>query len=334
MFCFQGMLCSTTMGAFIWTRPSPRRLDIFVWRFLTRPEDFLVAQDLAPILDRIDDHDIVSYTTTGQACHRGSFSILAKRFLFPQIAGSYRGSYFSKIGLLIPTIATCFRSHCMISILCCSWLPLPPAWSPWLPLQPCLPSFVSLHDLHSGLLSAAPATLPPLICPSLICPPAWSPLGCRCRLVSLHLSPCMISILGCSWLSLPCLPSFFSLFWAAALSPFICPPAWSSFVPLHDLLLAAVAALSPFICLPAWSPFWAALGVSLHLSPCMISILGCSWLPLPPCLPSFVSLHDLHSGLLLPAVAALSPFICLVTLHSLSFVSQLLRERYLGSMPV
>ena len=177
----------------------------------------------------------------------------------------------------------------MISIQACSWLPLPP----------CLPSFVSLHDLHSGLLLAAAAALSPFICL-----PAWSPfrpaLGCRCRLVSLHLSPCMISIQACSWLPLPpCLPSF---------------------VSLHDLhsglLLAAAAALSPFICLPAWSPFRPALGcrcrlVSLHLSPCMISIQACSWLPLPPCLPSFVSLHDLHSGLLLAAAAALSPFICL-----------------------
>ena len=43
---------------------------------------------------------------------------------------------------------------------------------------------------------------------------------------------------------------------------------------LHDfpvaLFLAAAAALS---CLPSLSPF-------------MISLLGCSWLPLPPCLPS------------------------------------------------
>eukprot|EP00913_Durusdinium_trenchii_P017885 g16805.t1 len=36
--------------------------------------DFLVARDLSPVLDRIEDHDIVSYTTTGQACHRGTFS--------------------------------------------------------------------------------------------------------------------------------------------------------------------------------------------------------------------------------------------------------------------
>ena len=60
-------------------------------------------------------------------------------------------------------------------------------------------------------------------------------------------------------------------------------------------------------------------------------------MPLPRCLPSFVSLHDLHSGLLLAAAVALSPFICLpswspfwaapclpsfVSLHSLSFASQ------------
>ncbi|OLP91771.1 hypothetical protein AK812_SmicGene26489 [Symbiodinium microadriaticum] len=36
--------------------------------------DFLVAKDLAPILDRINDHDLISYTTSGQSCRRGSFS--------------------------------------------------------------------------------------------------------------------------------------------------------------------------------------------------------------------------------------------------------------------
>ena len=222
-----------------------------------------------------------------------------------------------------------------------------------MPLPPCLPSFFSLPYLHSGLLSAAAAAL----------------------------SPCMISIMDCSWLPLPpCLPSFVSLHdlhtglllaWLP-LPP--CLPAWSPFwaalgcpcrlVSLHDLhcglLLAAAAALSPFICLPAWSPYWAALGLAAAaaLSPCMISILGCSWLPLPPCLPSFVSawspfwaalgcccrlvtlhlspawspfwaalgcrcrlvsLHDLHSGLLL-AAAALSPFIlppCMISILGL-----------------
>ena len=128
--------------------------------------------------------------------------------IFPQIAGSYRGSYFSMPGLLIPKIAKwswcrcrlvlLHLSPCMISILGCSWLPLPP----------CLASFVSLHDLHSGLLFAAAAA-----CSCCICLPSWSPfwapLGCRCRLCLLHLSPFMISILGSSWLPLPpCLPSF------------------------------------------------------------------------------------------------------------------------------
>ena len=64
--------------------------------------------------------------------------------------------------------------------------------------------------------------------------------------------------------------------------------------------------------LPPCLPSFVCL-VSLHLSPFMISILVCSWLPLPlpPCLPAFVSLHDLHSGLLLAAAAALSPCVCL-----------------------
>ena len=38
--------------------------------------------------------------------------------------------------------------------------------------------------------------------------------------------------------------------------------------------------------------------------------------PLPPCFPAFVSLHDLHSGLLLAAAAAMSPkFVSLHDLH-------------------
>ena len=62
--------------------------------------------------------------------------------------------------------------------------------------------------------------------------------------MSLHLSPFMISILGCPWLPLP-------------------------------------------PCLPSSSPF-------------IISILGCSWLPLPPCPPSFVFQPCLCSLLPLP----------------------------------
>ena len=174
-----------------------------------------------------------------------------------------RGSYFSKIGLLIPTIPKWSWRRCRLvslhlapcMILACSWPPLPP----------CLPSFVFLHDLHSALLLAAAAALSPFICL-----PAWSPfwaaLGCRCRLVSLHLrflllkdwvadphnplkwswrrcrlvslhlAPCMI--LACSWLPLP--PS-----------PFICLPSWP---PLWAALGCRCRLVSQ-TCLPSWSPF-------------------------------------------------------------------------------
>ena len=56
--------------------------------------------------------------------------------------------------------------------------------------------------------------------------------------------------------------------------------------------------------------------------------------------PKLVSLHDLHSGLLLAAAAALSPFMCLPTLSLLfaaaaaSSPKLVLWKCYLGSMPV
>ena len=148
-----------------------------------------------------------------------------------------------------------------------------------MPLPPCLPSFVSLDDLHSGLLLAAAATLSSFLFGLLLAATALSPFIVSLRdlysglAATAALSPFMISILG--WLPLP----------------------------------------SPFICPPSWSPLRATLGgrcrlVFLDLSPFMISILACAWLPLPPCLPSFVSLHGLLSGLLLAAAAAWSPFIC------------------------
>ena len=120
----------------------------------------------------------------------------------------------------------------MISILACSWLPLPP----------CLPSFVSLHDLPSRN-------------------------RCRCHLVYLHLSPCVISILACSWLPLPPCPCMISIL-ACRL------------VCLVSLLLAAAAALSMISivgcswlppCLPTLSPFMiSGLGCS-WLPPCLFS---------------------------------------------------------------
>ena len=134
---------------------------------------------------------------------------------------------------------------------------------PWLLLPPCL-QLVCLHDFPSGLLLAA------ALSPKLI--PLWDfPSGCSW----LPLPPClpslslfMISIVGFSWLPLlPCLPSLLRV--AAAAFP-------SKLVSLPDfpfgLLLAAAAALSP-----SWFPF-------------LISLLSCSWLPLPPyllaCFPS------------------------------------------------
>lgn len=72
------------------TRHTPGCPDMFghVWMSMGLPlfgtksldlesEDFLVAKDLSPILDRIDDYDLVSYTTSGQSCQKGTFSSLS-----------------------------------------------------------------------------------------------------------------------------------------------------------------------------------------------------------------------------------------------------------------
>ena len=217
--------------------------------------------------------------------------------IFPQIAGSYMGSYFSKIGLLIPKIpaaATYLPSFVSLRDLYFGLLLAAPAFT-------CLPSFVPLCDLHSGLLLAAPA----FIClPSFVslcdldsgllflCFPLWSPfwpaLGCSC----LHLSPFL------------CLP-LWSPFWPALrcpclhLSPFIRLPAWSPFWPA---LGCSCLNLSPFICLPARSPFLPALGGScLHSGlrlpaficlPAFWSALGCS------CLFPFWSLKKYICGIM------------------------------------
>ena len=201
----------------------------------------------------------------GMVCKEHRLVVFSTTFV-PQIAGSYGGSYFSKIGLLIPKIPAAATLSPFICL---------PAWSPFCPT---LPSFVSLHDLHSGLLLAAPVALSPFICL-----PAWSPfwpaLGCSC----LHLSPFVISILACSWL--PC---------HLHLSPFIC---------LHSGLLLAAPA---FICLPSFVPLRDLHSGLLLAAPAFI------------CPPSFVSLHDLHSGLLLatPAFICLPSFVSLRDLHS------------------
>ena len=203
----------------------------------------------------------------------------------------------------------------------------------------CRCRLVSLHDLHSGL--GWSWLLPPPCLPSLspfmisilgcswprcrLVSQVWflAALGCRCRLVSTACLPSW-SLLGC-FVSQACLPSWF-LFWAAlgcrALSP--------KLVSLHDspsgLLLAATAALSPFM-ISLLGCCWLPLPPSLpSLSPFVISLLGCSWPPLPPCLlasfPSYFSFE-----LLLAAAATLSPslFPFMISLPGESMISEHLR---------
>ena len=139
-------------------------------------------------------------------------------------------------------------------------------------------------------------------------------VGCRCCLVSLHLSPFTISILGCSWLP-PCLPSF------VALCNVILGCSW---LPLPPCL----PSLSPFMmsglllrplppCLPSLSPFMiSVLRCAAALSPKLIHS-GLLLAAAAALSPKFVSLHDLRSGPFLAAAAALSlKLVSLYDLHS------------------
>ena len=229
---------------------------------------------------------------------------------------------------LLPSFVPLHLSPFVISILACSWLLLPsfgPSWSPFWPALGCsclhLSPFVCLPAWSPfwPALGRSCLHLSPFICPRSWSP-LWPALGCSCLHLSpflcfhawsrfwaalgcscLHASPFMISILACSWLVLPSFVSLcdFHSGLLLAAPAFICLP---SLVSLHDLWPALGCPCRPVGCRCCLA--------SLHLSPFMISILGCSWLPLPPCLPSFVSLRDLHSGLLLAAPA----FICLPSL--------------------
>ena len=114
---------------------------------------------------------------------------------FPQIAGSYRGSYFSMTGLLIPKIAKwSWCRRCVISQACL------PSWFPFWAALGCRCCFFSQACLRSWFRFGVAFFLP--------LPPSLP-----------SLSPFLISLLGCSWLPLPpcllaCFPSWF-LFWAA-----------------------------------------------------------------------------------------------------------------------
>ena len=223
----------------------------------------------------------------------------------PQIAGSYRGSYFSMTGLLISEIATWSWCRCrLVSQAClpswfpfwgCSWLPLLPclpaclpSWFPfwgcsWLPLPPCLPA-VSLHDFPSGAALGCPCRLVSQLV-SLHDFPSGAALGCPCRLVSqlvfLHDFPSGAA-LGCPCSQLVSLHDFPA---GPALG---CPCRLvSQLVSLHDFPSGACSWLPLPPCLPAWGCSWLALPPCLPAClPSWFPFWGCSWLPLPPCLPA------------------------------------------------
>ena len=107
----------------------------------------------------------------------------------------------------------------------------------------------------SGLLLAAAAALSP-------------------KLGSLHLHSGLL--LAAAAALCPKLVSLHNLFWAALGCRLVSHV--TRYVSLRDFpsgLLLAAAAVSQAACLPSLSAF-------------MISLLGCSWLPLPPCLPTFL----------------------------------------------
>ena len=90
--------------------------------------------------------------------------------------------------------------------------------------------------------------------------PFWAGLGCYCRLVSPSFSPCMLSLLGRSWLP-PFLPS---------LSP-------------SSAALGCRCRLVSQACVPSWFLVW----------DFMISLLGCSCLL--PVSPKLIPLHHFSS---------------------------------------
>ena len=122
-----------------------------------------------------------------------------------------------------------------------------------MPLPPCLPS---VSSFMISILGCSWLLVPP-------CLPSFSPF-------MISLPGCSWAALGCHWPLPPCLPSL-SPFMISLLGCCRCHLV-SQLVSLHDfpfgLLLAAAATLSP------------------SLFPSMIFLLGCSWLPLPPCLPA------------------------------------------------
>ena len=230
---------------------------------------------------------------------------------------------------------------------------LPACWFPKSPFFICLPSFVSLHaDSQSPCMliteiAAAPIVSLLHLSPFICLPACWLPKSLPLLVSLLHLSP-FICLPACWFPKFPffmCLPSFVSLHADSQNHRlFSCLPSFvslhadsqslpSSFVSLH---------LSPCMLIPnlpaCWLPKLLPLLVFLlHLSPFIPQIAGsyrgsyfsmtvllipkiakwswCRCRLVSLCVPSFVPLHDLHSGLPLAAAAALSSK--LVSLHDL-----------------
>ena len=269
------------------------------------------------------------------------FLHLSPCMLIPKITASSFVSLHLSPCMLIPNLPACWLPKSLpllVSLLHLSpficlpacWLPkslpllvsllhlspficLPAYWFPKSPFFICLPSFVSLHaDSQNHRLFSCLPSFVSLHADSQNLPSSF---------VSLHLFPCMLITEIAAAPSLP--SSFVSLQLSPCmlipkisllhLSPFIPQIAGGyrgSYFSKIGLLISTIA---------KWSWCRCRL-VSLHLSPCMISILGCSWLPLPPCLPSFVlsPFIALHVS---PSVGSCvrlrprpsKPFICLPT---------------------
>ena len=248
-------------------------------------------------------------------------------FLISEIAGWSRGHchlvslHDFPSGLLLAATAALSLSWppFVISLLGCSWLPLPPCF------PACLPSWAP-----SGLLLAVAVAMISL-------------LGCSWR--SLPPCPFMISILGCSWLPLPpcfpaCLPSWApsGLLLAVAVAMIsLLGCSWRSLPPCPFMI--SILGCSWLPCLPVCVPemlsgVYAGVIFIKHMmlmfSPCFFS--SKDWIPrnantigvgtLGLCLTNLLLLESLIEPNLEAATGAQFEFIALARIHEYMGVPQ------------
>ena len=159
-----GGLVSTALYKFLQHRFTAKTKQLEESSYAVVDEHSYLRQDCGP------DTKVQSKFTKFRVIGRWTFrhrSTMSKTIIFPQIAGSYRGSYFSKVGLLITEIAAAPSLLLHLSPFIC----LPACWLP-----KSLPLLVSLLHLSPCMLITEIAAAPSL--PS--------------SFVSLHLSPCML----------------------------------------------------------------------------------------------------------------------------------------------